>query len=76
MFGFSLQKLILLVLLIVAVLYGRRLIGRVGSLTKSVGGEGGAPPVGEDMQKCPVCGVYVAAANPASCGRADCPYKP
>ncbi len=75
MFGFSIQKLIFTVLLIVVVIYGKRLIGRIGSQTRSVGGGGGARPVGEDTQQCAVCGVYVAAVNPASCGRSDCPYK-
>ena len=75
MFGFSIQKLVFTVLLIVVVLYGRRLIGRVGGLSKSVGGSGDAPPVGEDTQKCSICGVYVSAADPEACGRSDCPYK-
>ena len=74
MFGFSLQKLVFTVVLIVVVIYGSRLIGRVVSQTKSVGGDSGGASEGEDTQKCPVCGVYVPAANPVSCGRADCPY--
>ena len=76
MFGFSIQKLVFTVLLIVVVIYGKRLISRVGSQTKNVGGGGGGGrPVGEDTQQCAVCGVYVSAANPSSCGRTDCPYK-
>ena len=75
MFGFSIQKLVFTVLLIVIVLYGKRLISRVGSQTKSMGGGGGTRPVGEDTQQCAVCGVYVSALSPASCGRSDCPYK-
>lgn len=74
MFGFSIQKLVFTLLLIVVVIYGKRLISRVGSQAKSVGG-GGARPVGEDTQQCAVCGVYVSALNPSSCGRSDCPYK-
>lgn len=75
MFGFSLQKLILLVVLFVVVIYGKRLISSVGSRTTSVGGGQGAPPVGEDTLQCNICGAYVAASNPSSCGRSDCPYK-
>ena len=76
MFGFSIQKLVFTVLLIVIVLYGKRLIGRIGSQSKSVGGGAGARPVSEDTQQCAVCGVYVSAHKPSSCGRSDCPYKP
>ncbi len=75
MFGFSIQKLVFTVLLIVIVLYGKRLIGRIGSQSKSVGGGASARPVGEDTQQCAVCGVYVSAHKPSSCGRSDCPYK-
>ena len=28
----------------------------------------------EEMIKCPVCDVYVAAGSAVSCGRGDCPY--
>ncbi len=75
MFGFSISKLILTLLLIVAVIYGKRLIGSVGSRARSVSGGGSARPVGEDTQQCSVCGVYVSTLNPSSCGRSDCPYK-
>ena len=76
MFGFSISKLILTLLLIVAVIYCKRLIGGIGNRSKSVrGGGGSARPVGEDTQQCSVCGVYVSALDPSSCGRSDCPYK-
>lgn len=75
MFGFSIQKLVFTVLLIIIVLYGKRLIGRIGSQAKSVGGGGGGRPVGEDTQECAVCAVYVSAHKPSSCGRSDCPHK-
>ncbi len=76
MFGFSIQKLVFTVLLIIIVLYGKRLIGRIGSQSKSVGdGRAGARPVGEDTQQCAVCGVYVSAHKPSACGRSDCPHK-
>ncbi len=75
MFGFSIQKLVFTVVLIIVVIYGKRLISGVGSRTKSVGGGGKARPVGEDTQQCEVCGVYVSTLDPSSCGRSDCPYK-
>ena len=29
----------------------------------------------EDMVACKVCGTYVSAKSPRSCGRADCPWR-
>ncbi len=75
MFGFSIQKLVFTVVLIIVVIYGKRLISSVGRQAKSVGGGGGARPVGEDTQQCDVCGVYVSTVKPSACGRSDCPYK-
>ncbi len=75
MFGFSIQKLVFTVVLIIVVIYGKRLISGMGNRTKSVGGGGNAPPVGEDTQQCEVCGVYVSVDSRSSCGRSDCPYK-
>ena len=75
MFGFGPSKIILLVVLVIAVLYGKRLIASVGGAAKNVGSGGKARPVGEDTQQCSVCGIYVSAANPVACGRSDCPYK-
>ncbi len=75
MFGFSPSKIILLVVLVIAVLYGKRLLASVGGAAKSVGGGGNARPVGEDTQQCPVCEIYVSAANLVACGRSDCHYK-
>jgi hypothetical protein len=75
MFGFSIQKLVFTVVLIIVVIYGKRLISGIGGAAKNVGGGANARPVGEDTQQCPVCGVYVSAANPVACGRSDCPHK-
>ncbi len=75
MLGFSPSKIILLVVLVIAVLYGKRLIASVGGAAKNISGGGNARPVGEDTQQCPVCGIYVSAASAQACGRSDCPYK-
>ena len=82
MFGFSLQKLIVLVGVVVAVWYGFKLVTRLqrareadaalrrNSAKRPGAGRGEA----EDMVQCPVCQAYVPARGTSSCGRADCPY--
>jgi len=76
MFGFSPTKILFTVILIVAVWYGFKIIGRIGA------GKGAADEKvtkkdasAQDMKKCPVCDAYVSAAAPANCGRDDCPYS-
>lgn len=89
MLGFSLQKLLVLAGLILAVWYGFRFVSR---LQEARSGEprvraGGGPSkadkkgrkaperaAAEDMVKCQVCQAYVPARGASSCGRADCPY--
>ncbi len=75
MFGFSLSKLLVLAVIVAAVWYGFKMLGR-----KTGGGEAKkAAPRGrtkavdaEDLVRCPVCETYVQpAAGP--CERADCP---
>ena len=90
MFGFSLQKLLVLAAIVGAVWYGFKLVSRLqearkleqeskaGKPRKAAGrGAGGAKTTAataEDMVQCPVCQTYVAARSAGSCGRADCPY--
>ncbi|HJN04892.1 MAG TPA: hypothetical protein QF665_07280 [Alphaproteobacteria bacterium] len=75
MFGFSLPKLIFTILVIVVVIYGFRMISRMGSKSEDGGvAASGRAGVAEETQKCPVCGTYVAAQSPAPCDRTDCPY--
>jgi uncharacterized protein len=90
MFGFSLQKLLVLVAIVGAVWYGFKLVSRLqearrleeaaraGKQRRAArrGAEGaGAPAEGaEDMVQCPVCRIFVAAQAAANCGRPDCPY--
>jgi uncharacterized protein len=76
MFGFSPTKILFTVILIAAVWYGFKIIGRIGA------GKGAADEQvtkkdasAQDMKKCPVCDAYVSAAAPANCGRDDCPYS-
>jgi uncharacterized protein len=82
MFGFSLQKLIVLVAIVVAVWYGFKFIGRLQEARKADAAlrqntakrPGAARNDAEDMVQCPVCQAFVAARSTSSCGRADCPY--
>ena len=75
MFGFSLPKLIFTALLVVAVVYGFRMIGRIGAGGTAAKVNASPEPTAEETQKCSVCGTYLAADNPTACERADCPYK-
>ncbi len=84
----SLQKLLVLVAIIMAVWFGFKLIGswdrerkeraklarqRDG---KSARGNSAAArdDAIEDMVKCPSCGDYVPQRRPTACGKAACPY--
>ncbi len=64
MFGFSLPKLLFTVLVIGAVWYGYKLLGRRD-------GDTGAG----DTVKCLVCGVYVPVEGADNCGKKGCPYS-
>ncbi|MEE8188447.1 MAG: hypothetical protein V3T80_04505 [Kiloniellales bacterium] len=90
MFGFSLQKLIVLVAVIAAVWYGFKFIsrlhdkreaeakldqGRAGRTRSGVGaGPDSTGAVAQDMVQCQVCEAYVPARGAGHCGRDDCPY--
>ncbi len=84
MFGFSIQKLIVLAAVIAAVWYGFKFIGRLDKARKHDAklarkaprdtAHGGPDADAEEMERCEVCSAYVSARNPASCGRGDCPY--
>ncbi len=84
MFGFSLQKLLVLGLIIAAIWYGFKWVGRLDRerkerLRKGGGGTGGvtggATGGDQDLAECALCGTYVTASI-AQCpaGRADCPH--
>lgn len=90
MFGFSLQKLLVLAAIVAAVWYGFRFLGQVQAARKAeeraqarrpgwrerMTGRAKKTPAAEaeDMVVCPVCQAYVSARNPSNCGRAGCPY--
>lgn len=81
MLGISLSKLLVLVLLVAAVWYGFRWVGRRGArarLRRDAAASAAKPAPGqpgqEDLTACPACGTYTAPGL-AQCpeGRADCP---
>lgn len=87
MFGFSLQKILVLAAIVAAVWYGFKWVSRLQAArdaeNKAKGGAARrrAPSQAraeaddaEDMVQCPVCRAYVQARGASSCGRSDCPY--
>jgi uncharacterized protein len=77
MFGFSLQKILLLIAIISAVWYAFKYVGR---LQKERGRKNRpakrktSSPASSDMIQCPKCDVYVTAEGAKPCGRKECPY--
>ena len=88
MFGFSLTKLLFTVVVIVAVWYGFKWVGRMQS-------QRSRPPRAmrrrparrsaetihhepandtQDMVQCPTCGDFVPGRGMRNCGRENCPY--
>ena len=87
MFGFSLYKLLVLLLVVGAVWYGFKFISRLQQARDSEGkprsrvrgrkpraSEPSASVEAEDMVRCPTCDAFVAARSTSPCGRDDCPY--
>lgn len=71
----SLPKILLLAVVVGAVIFGTRLLGRA---RKAGGGDaakprGGASNGAVDLAKCGTCGSFVDPSA-GGCGRADCPY--
>ena len=84
MLGFSLSKLVVLLLIIAVVWYGFRFLSRRG---QSVGRQQDRDRIGRkaadedrttvhDMETCSVCGTFVPATAARACGRDGCPYPP
>jgi len=76
MFGFGFGKLLVLAIVVAAVWYGFKLVGRLDQQRKRKVAEAKKKPsdsIGE-MEKCRVCGTYVAAGGAENCGRQGCPY--
>ena len=81
MLGFSLSKIVVLLLIVAAVWYGFRMLARSSRpipRDRDKGRIGGAADEEEntvhDMETCTVCGTFVAADAARACGREACPY--
>jgi len=84
MFGFSLPKLLLTILIVVLVVYGFKAVTRLQQrreqeIAQVKGRRTGAARKAqaadtEDMVACPTCGTFVSARGARACGRDDCPY--
>jgi hypothetical protein len=77
MLGLSLSKIALTAAVIFAVWYGFKYLGRITGSSKPTGRAPDRPaaaPTVEDLQKCEVCGTYVASDSAPTCDRADCPH--
>jgi len=83
MFAFSLSKLVVLVGVVVAVVYGAKLLNRFQELRQAGAARrmnararagGKAAPHVEETVKCRLCGAYVAARGAGDCGQPGCPY--
>ncbi|MGB0577279.1 MAG: hypothetical protein ACPGPC_14180 [Alphaproteobacteria bacterium] len=78
MLGFSLGKLIVLGLIIAAVWYGFKLLGR---RNRGIGRKTADPKVdaagsdAQNMEKCDQCGTFVPVSVVQNCGRDECPYS-
>ena len=85
MFGFSIQKLLFTAIVIAAIRYAFKWLGRLQEQKRhidreqarktrdSAAGTSRAAQV-EDMVACPQCGTYVAVGDTHNCGKRDCPY--
>ncbi len=86
MFGFSLAKLVVLVGVVLAVVYGTKLLNRFqevrdaeaarrqGEARMAGQGKAATGTAIEETVKCRICGAYVPARGAASCGQPGCPF--
>ena len=85
MFGLSLPKILLLVLLVLVAWYGVKWFGRTRRAARSEGknplfrfffrdAPQRPPMVAEDTVRCRTCGTYLPTKTAVSCGRGDCPF--
>ena len=75
MFGFSLTKLVVLAVIILAVWYGYKYVTRLTGQGNRVGRQGPDAEVdAADMVKCPICDTYLPRSSAKNCGKPNCPY--
>lgn len=76
MFGFGFGKILILLLIIAAVWYGYKFVGRLEQNKKRRLAEqkGQASDSSDTMEKCRVCDTYVLSDATENCGKPGCPY--
>jgi len=87
MLGFSIQKLLFTIAVIVAVWYGFKWVARMKEIRdeeakdrlhreKQASGEKAARSSedSEEMVECATCGAFVASRGAKACGKDNCPY--
>ena len=84
MFGMSLGKLLLLLIIIGVVWSAFKYAQRIETVRRAVRREmdahrarqaRGPTIVAEDLAKCDRCGAYVVPRSTSACGRSDCPWR-
>ena len=74
---FSFGKIMVLAVIIVAVWYGFKCVGRLQANRqkelKDAGRESNMKDA-DDMVKCPQCAAFVVAGGAAKCSKSECPY--
>jgi len=83
MFGaMSLQKILIVAAIVVAVWYGFRLVGRLAAERRALQKAGRKhgrrvreTAAVEDMVRCRLCGDYVPASGALTCDRLGCPNR-
>jgi hypothetical protein len=82
MLGFSLGKIIVLVLIVAAIWYGFKYIAGRNRAVGQGKNRGNLRQAGDDasrntvheMETCALCGTFVPVAVAKACGRDGCPY--
>ena len=82
MFGFSLLKLVVLGVIVLAVWHGFKWFARYQQIKdaetkaqiRKQSGESSPSDTAKEMVKCGQCGSFVMASAAKSCGREGCPY--
>lgn len=75
---FSIQKLLVLAAIILAVWYGYKIVAKLDQKRKAMEKRDRAASDRkriDDLVACPVCGTYAARGEGRACDRDDCPYR-
>ena len=79
MLGFSVTKLLVLVLIVAVIWYGFKWVGKLdrerkAAIRRREEADRRPSPDAQDMVRCDVCGSFVQAQGARKCDRPDCPF--